>query len=93
MVFKLTKHAKKRMLERGIELPDETMNMKAAGRKTRRKTRRRIREACKKKGLQGGTIYWTRRDGTVYVCAQEDIGVYCVITAFNLNEHEKKEEK
>mgnify|MGYP003502215288 CR=1 FL=1 len=86
MVFKITKHAKERMLERNIKPPTSSMVLKCAG----KKLKKRIRERCVRKGVESGKIYWVKNDGTVYVCAQEDVGVYCVITAFNLNENEKQ---
>lgn len=88
MQFSLTPHAKKRIEQRGIPVPDSGMNMKPAGKKTRRV----IRELCLKSGIQFDKIYWTYRIDTsegrkivVYVCTLVDVGSYLVITAFILN--------
>lgn len=88
MQFTLTPHAKKRIEQRGIPVPDSGMNMKPAG----RKTRRIIRELCAKSGIQFDKIYWTYQMDTsegrkivVYVCTLVDVGSYMVITAFILN--------
>lgn len=88
MQFTLTPHAQKRIEQRGIPVPDSGMNMKPAGRKTRRV----IRELCLKSGIQFDKIYWTYRIDTsecrkivVYVCTLVDVGSYLVITAFILN--------
>lgn len=87
MQFKLTKHAQKRIDERGLPAPTSGMNLKPAG----KKTRRAIRELCKKSGYKFDKVYWTYRLETsegikvvVYVCRQVYIGVYAVITAFVL---------
>lgn len=88
MQFTLTPHAKKRIEQRGIPVPDSGMNMKPAG----KKTRRIILELCLKSGIQFDKIYWTYRMDTsecrkivVYVCTLVDVGSYLVITAFILN--------
>lgn len=60
MQFTLTPHAKKRIEQRGIPVPDSGMNMKPAG----KKTRRAIRELCAKSGIQFDKIYWTYRMDT-----------------------------
>lgn len=80
MVFYLTKHAAARMKERLVPCPDGSINLKPAGKKTRRK----IREACRVHGIVGGFVYWTYNSRYVYVCEVLAAGEYLVITAFDL---------
>lgn len=86
MKFTVSKHAEKRIIERGLETPTEYMGLKPAG----RNIKKRIRAACKGKGFERGKTYWHKKDGTVYVCVQTDIGEYHVITAFKLGDETKK---
>ena len=80
MVFRLTKHALARMQERQVPSPDGSMNLKPAGKKTRKK----IREACRVCGIVGGFVYWTYNARYVYVCEVLAAGEYRVVTAFDL---------
>lgn len=87
MTFTLSKHAEKRIIERWLEVPTAYMGLKSPGRKIKKK----IRAACKLRGFERGKTYWFRKDGTVYVCVQTDIGEYHVITAFKLGDETEKE--
>lgn len=81
MVFHITKHALARMQERRVPSPDGSMNLKPAGKKTRKK----IREACIVRGIVGGFVYWTYNTRYIYVCEVLAAGVYRVVTAFDLH--------
>lgn len=80
MEFTVTRHAQSRFKERGIEPPNSSMSLKPAG----RKTRRAIRERCARIGVKADKVYWVLDKRTVYVCHQEDVGRYVVLTAFVL---------
>lgn len=81
--FELTNHARDRIKERGIKDPNGVV-LKPI--KKKHWTKKRIKELCVLEGFKNDYIYWKTKDNinTVYVCRQKDIGLYVVITAFNL---------
>ena len=68
------------MQERQVPSPAGSMNLKPAGKKTRKK----IREACRVCGIVDGFIYWVYNTRYVYVCEVLAAGEYRVVTAFDL---------
>lgn len=81
--FTITSHAAKRLEERSIQDP-HTRHLKAANKKTRRV----IREACAAHGVKnnwGSKYVYFTSGKSVYVCVQEDVSRYTLITAFNIS--------
>lgn len=82
MTFKITSHALKRMSQRGIPDP-HTLPLKAA----KKRINKIIRAVCKQNGVKNSWgsnyVYFTSSDN-VYVCIQDEINQYTLITAFKI---------
>lgn len=83
ITFTITSHAAKRLAERSIQDP-HTLPLKAA----KKKTRKAIREACAAHGVKnswGSKYVYFTSGKSVYVCVQDDVSLYTLITAFNIS--------
>ena len=87
MKFKCTDHARKRILERGLKFPNSTLILNKCNKKDRKNIRlNTVNSGCDTKKY----VYFKYLNNgfkTICVCVQIEIDVFCVITAFNLNEN------
>jgi hypothetical protein len=76
VLYTLSEHAKKRIQEPDIPHP-KTLQLHPAG----RSKKKRIRKQCELNKVKGDYIYMSN-DKYVFVCIQQEVSKYLVITAF-----------
>lgn len=86
--FKLSKHAKKRIKQRQLPLPNDIHLVIA-----KNNAKSKISDRCKEK-YKSGYIYWRgdmrKETVPVYVCSQMGVNKFVVITAFDIKKEMPK---
>lgn len=79
MKFIISRHARERMKQRGIPHPKERILRKCS-----KKYRRKIKESCRKNGYDSANFAYYRSGKIIYIGVFLTVGVFKVITAFEL---------
>jgi len=87
MTFQISKHAAKRLKQRGIEDPNDLPLVSCS-----KKTRRKIGQSRHNRIFEKGKYYFKRRNSPViYICKLLKNGKYLLVTAFDLSEKDRTE--